>query len=169
MNPLASRYQQSKVSPKSSTITDAFADPTKPVHLDVGCAKGTFVLEQSALDPSTNYLGLEIRAPVVEFALERLTRRTLTNCNFIECNANVDARNVTRAIKAAGGRVKTVTVQFPDPHFKEKHKKRRVTTPQMVADVAEALREGGKGDERVYLASDVKEVLDEMRVEFRDR
>ena len=64
--------------------------------------------------------------------------------------------------------MKTVTVQFPDPHFKEKHKKRRVTTPQMVADVAEALREGGRGDERVYLASDIKDVLDEMRAEFRD-
>ena len=84
VNPLASRYQQSLVSPSASTITDAFSDPSKPVHLDVGCAKGTFILEMSALDPDTNYLGLEIRPPVVEFALERLTRRSLTNCHFIE-------------------------------------------------------------------------------------
>ncbi len=44
--------------------------------------------------------------------------------------------------------------QFPDPHFKRKHRKRRVVQPQLVAALARLVRSGG----RVLLQSDVEEV-----------
>ena len=34
-------------------------------------------------------------------------------------------------------------LQFPDPHFKTKHKKRRVIQPQVVADLAKLMPPGG--------------------------
>jgi tRNA (guanine-N7-)-methyltransferase len=45
-------------------------------------------------------------------------------------------------------------VQFPDPHFKRKHRKRRVVQLQLVAALAALMRPGG----RVLLQSDVEEV-----------
>ena len=46
------------------------------------------------------------------------------------------------------------TPQFPDPHFKRKHRKRRVVQAQLVAALAALMRPGG----RILLQSDVEEV-----------
>ena len=35
-------------------------------------------------------------------------------------------------------------MQFPDPHFKTKHKKRRVIQPRVVEDLTKAMPSGGK-------------------------
>lgn len=96
-----------------------------------------------------NYLGLEIRKPVVEYALDRRNRRNLSNCHFLECNVNVDLLKILKGIKKTSSPLRTVTILFPDPHFKEKHKKRRVVLPQLVEELAEYLEEEGI----VYLAS----------------
>ncbi|GMH95868.1 hypothetical protein TrST_g6298 [Triparma strigata] len=168
VNPLASRYQQPRVpspSVDTSWLTSNLSSPSNPYHLDIGCAKGTFCLSMSPLNPSVNYLGLEIRDPVVEYALDRRNRRKLDNCHFVSCNANVDLERVLEGMNAVGGLLKTVTIQFPDPHFKEKHKKRRVVVPELVRLIGESME---KEEGVVYLASDVKEVLDEMREEFNN-
>ena len=48
VNPLSSKYQVSKVPVgKLDWLLENFEDPTLPLHLDVGCAKGTFVLEMA--------------------------------------------------------------------------------------------------------------------------
>ena len=45
-------------------------------------------------------------------------------------------------------------LQFPDPHFKKKHKKRRVVQPQLIEAIERRLAPGGL----VFLQSDVMEV-----------
>lgn len=55
-----------------------------------------------------------------------------------------------------------VLLQFPDPHFKRKHRKRRVVQPQLVAALAQLMAPGG----RVLLQSDVEEVAVAMRDMF---
>jgi tRNA (guanine-N7-)-methyltransferase len=168
VNPLSSCNQISRVNNDDAWVKKSFSRPEQDFHVDIGCAKGNFILEMSALHPTMNYLGLEIRSQVVEYALTRLDKRPLTNCHFVACNANVDLNNVTEAIAAANSRVKTVSIQFPDPHFKERHKKRRVVTPHLVSTIVESIKSTQRGDEVIYLASDIQEVLDSMRATFRD-
>ena len=55
-----------------------------------------------------------------------------------------------------------MAIQFPDPHFKKRHHKRRVVQPALVRAVAEGLRPGA----RVFLQSDVREVSEDMREKF---
>ena len=62
----------------------------------------------------------------------------------------------------------TVSVQFPDPHFKKGQKKRRVVTPDFVRVLGDKLTSDKVGDEHVWLQSDVKDVLDDMRDAFRE-
>lgn len=47
-----------------------------------------------------------------------------------------------------------VCVQFPDPHWKLRNRKRRIVQPQLVAAVAHLIAPGGQ----VFLQSDVQEV-----------
>jgi tRNA (guanine-N7-)-methyltransferase len=137
-----------------------------PLHLDIGCGKGGFLLELAAERPGKNYLGLEIRPSVAEFAQERVAKRNLTGTlGFVGCNANVDLdRLLTRWDEAGGGPIQMVTIQFPDPHFKNQHAKRRVVTDQLVQTLAKFMEPASA----VFLQSDVQELLDDMRLKFRE-
>eukprot|EP00976_Prorocentrum_cordatum_P097683 1191088-Prorocentrum_minimum.AAC.1 len=55
-----------------------------------------------------------------------------------------------------------VSIQFPDPHFKKRHHKRRIVQPGLVDAVADVLSPGRK----VFLQSDVREVAVAMREQF---
>ncbi len=50
----------------------------------------------------------------------------------------------------------TVHVYFPDPWWKERHRKRRIMQPQFIQDVARALRSGG----RLHFWTDVDEYFE---------
>jgi tRNA (guanine-N7-)-methyltransferase len=52
-----------------------------------------------------------------------------------------------------------VYIQFPDPHFKRRHRKRRIFQPSMVRAVSRMLPPGG----RLFLQSDVLNVAVAMR------
>ena len=82
---------------------------------------------------------------------------------FVGCNANVDLERLLALHQEAGGRLQTVSIQFPDPHFKASHTKRRVVTPSLVRTLAKFLPQ----DATVFLQSDVQDVFDDMRLRFR--
>eukprot|EP00546_Thalassionema_frauenfeldii_P018211 CAMPEP_0178907432 /NCGR_PEP_ID=MMETSP0786-20121207/7370_1 /TAXON_ID=186022 /ORGANISM="Thalassionema frauenfeldii, Strain CCMP 1798" /LENGTH=212 /DNA_ID=CAMNT_0020579235 /DNA_START=341 /DNA_END=979 /DNA_ORIENTATION=+ len=143
-----------------------FDEINRPLHLDIGCGKGGFLLELAKERPGKNYLGLEIRPSVAEFAQERVTNQNLEGTlAFVGCNANVDLeRLLTRYETSGGGSVDCVTIQFPDPHFKKSHAKRRVVTPQLVETLAMFMPTRSI----VFLQSDIQNVLDDMRLQFRE-
>lgn len=165
VNPLANQFQMQ--TPLSDAWPrDVFQDISRSLHLDIGCSKGGFLLELAAKQPGKNYLGVEIRPSVVEFAQSRVAKRGLIGTlNFVGCNANVDLdRLLTRYQTAGGGTLDVVTIQFPDPHFKSHHVKRRVVTTLLVQTLAKFM----PSDAVVFLQSDIQEVLDDMRSKFRD-
>lgn len=57
-----------------------------------------------------------------------------------------------------------ITIQFPDPQFKSKHKKRYIVTPQLIQTLAEYTDPGAI----LYISSDVQTVLDDMRETIRN-
>ena len=82
--------------------------------------------------PELNVLGLEIRKPLAEKNREEAAG--VANLGFISCNANVDLSRILHGVNEHSA-VERVCIQFPDPHFKMKHRKRRVVQPELV-DVA---------------------------------
>lgn len=115
-----------------------------------------------------NYLGLEIRPSVAQFAKGRIHKRNLDGIvDFIGCNANVDLDRIlnkyTSGRDGSGGKVALVSIQFPDPHFKKAHHKRRVMTPELVHVLAKYMPPGSE----LFIQSDVKDVLDSMRTTIR--
>jgi tRNA (guanine-N7-)-methyltransferase len=165
VNPLSKLYQME--TPLSEAWpTDVFEDMPRSLHLDIGCSKGGFLLDLAAKQPGKNYLGLEIRPSVAEYAQERVAKHDLTGAlNFVGCNANVDLdRILTRYDNAGGGSIDIVSIQFPDPHFKTQHAKRRVVTPSLVETLAKFMPPSAV----IFLQSDIQDVLDDMREKFRE-
>lgn len=154
VNPLSSKYQTPVNPPDWQKI---YADPTKPLHLDIGCAKGRFLLKMATVEPNWNYLGLEIREPLVEEANESKGQAQLENLHYLFCNANNSLNPILSSLPA--GILQRVTIQFPDPWFKNRHAKRRVVQPEMLEVLANYLVSGGV----VFVQSDVEAIAVEMR------
>ena len=96
--------------------------------------------------------------PVVHAAAAQRDAATLglRNVAFFACNASVQ---VPSMLDAASGALRSVTISFPDPWVKERHKKRRVLQPPLARTLEAHLQPGGW----FFLQSDVLEVASEMR------
>jgi len=158
VNPLSRKYQGIPSPPDWGRV---YACPGLPLHLDIGCGKGRFLLHMAQLNPEWNFLGLEIREPLVDQANGWARAAGLTNLFYLFGNANTSLRSLLTSLPA--GTLSFVTIQFPDPWFKRKHQKRRVVQPDLVTDLAASMIPGG----RVFLQSDIEAVALEMRDRFR--
>lgn len=150
VNPLSRFFQLPLELPPPEEL---FADPGQPLHLDIGSARGRFLLALAPLDPGRNHLGVEIRRPLVQAAEADRAARDLGNLRFLFCNANVSLEAWLAALPE--GLLQRVTIQFPDPWFKKKHHKRRVLQPELLLAIAAALPPGGE----LFLQSDVPAVI----------
>ena len=158
VNPLAPYFRQE---PETVDIETVFADPEKPLLLDIGCARGRFLLRMAEADPTWNYLGVEIREPLVEEANRLASEAGLANVHYAFCNAMLWLGRLLDGIPP--GNLKAVTIQFPDPWFKKKHAKRRMVNQEMVDTIARHLAPDG----RVFIQTDIEFLADEMFALFR--
>jgi tRNA (guanine-N7-)-methyltransferase len=157
VNPLSKKYQTPVSPPNWEKV---YAQATRPLHLDIGCARGEFLLSMAQLQPDWNFLGLEIREPLVEQANSMVSELGLSNLHFLFCNVNNSLPALLNSFPA--GRLQRVTIQFPDPWFKKRQAKRRVVQPELVDTLATYLTGGGV----VFLQSDIEAVAVEMRDRF---
>ncbi|QMS89306.1 tRNA (guanosine(46)-N7)-methyltransferase TrmB [Nostoc edaphicum CCNP1411] len=159
VNPLGKKYQ----TPANPLDWEkVYTKPNQPLHLDIGCAKGQFLLNMAKIEPNWNFLGLEIREPLVVEANKLRSELALTNLHYLFCNVNNSLHSLLSSLPP--GSLQRVTIQFPDPWFKTRHAKRRVVQPELVADLAKYLAVGGF----VFLQSDMEFVAVEMRDRFAE-
>jgi len=118
---------------------EVFPDATRPLEVEVGFMHGRFLLDLAARHPERNFVGLEIRRPLVDEVERRVARRRLENVHVVYCNANASFPDLF-----APGALAAVYVHFPDPWFKKRHRKRRVFTPEFLEVVASRLAPGGR-------------------------
>jgi tRNA (guanine-N7-)-methyltransferase len=157
VNPLSDKYQQPVDPPDWEKV---YADLSRPLHVDIGCARGRFLLEMAQQLPDWNFLGLEIRQPLVEEAKAWRDDRGLTNLHYLFCNVNISIQSILQEFPPS--RLKRASIQFPDPWFKKRHQKRRIVQPELVSDLAQLIVPHGE----VFLQSDVESVAMEMRDRF---
>ena len=142
-------------------IESVFVEPERPLLLDVGCARGRFLLRMAEADPTWNYLGVEIRHQLVDEANRIASEEGLTNLHYAFCNAMLWLDRLIEGVPE--GLLQAVTIQFPDPWFKKKHAKRRMVNEEMVDTIARHLAPGG----RVFVQTDIEFLADEMFDLFR--
>ena len=157
VNPLSKKYQTPVSPPDWNKV---YAVLTQPLHIDIGCGKGRFLSSMATLEPNWNFLGLEIREPLVHEAINWRNDLGLTNLHYLFCNVSNSLPSILNSLPP--GTLQRVTIQFPDPWFKNRHSKRRVVQPELVAELATYMSAGGI----VFLQSDIEAVAMEMRDRF---
>lgn len=159
VNPLAPYYRQT---PKPIEIEEIFANPKLPLHLDIGCARGRFILKMAEAEKSQNFLGVEIREPLVEEANRIAKEKNLDNLHYEFCNAMMFLDKLLEKLPA--NILQTVTIQFPDPWFKKKHAKRRMVNAELIETIANHLADSGK----VFVQTDIEFLAEEMFGLFKE-
>ena len=165
-NPLSMHYLQ-RFEAEKVVWTDIFEDITKPLHIDIGCARGNFILRlagDSTVAPNYNFLGCEIRSELVDDANGIVRERQLVNIHFLPGNFAFIAKDLFASLASAGICIKTISIQFPDPWRRKKHRKRLIVQRKLVHTIAQAMEPGGM----VYFISDVHEVETSIRNTFKE-
>ncbi|MFN0199572.1 MAG: tRNA (guanosine(46)-N7)-methyltransferase TrmB [Planctomycetaceae bacterium] len=124
-----------------------------PVHLDIGCGRGMFLVKHAEEHPEINTLGIEIDYREGRHGAQRLQRRRLENARVL----GGDARFALSKLIPPES-VHEAFVLFPDPWWKRRHRRRRLFTDVFVEQVRHAL----KPDGLLHAWSDVKDYFDVM-------
>ena len=108
-----------------------------PLHLEIGMGKGEFLHTLATAHPQINYLGIEKYSSVLYRAIEKREQTEIDNLYFIR----FDATELTTIF--APGEVDRIYLNFSDPWPKDRHAKRRLTSPQFLALYDEVLAPDG--------------------------
>ncbi|MEK6606927.1 MAG: hypothetical protein AABZ30_04630 [Myxococcota bacterium] len=123
----------------------------RPVEVELGCGDGQFLFERARAAPDGFYVGVEIRQEWVD----RIARADVEN--VIAVNANL----LVAPVMFPPESVTRFHVNFPDPLFKLRQRRRRWLTPEIASRLADALVPRGE----IFFQSDVFETaLDALDV-----
>ena len=153
VNPLSHFFQLPLSLPSKSIL---FKNSDYPIHLDIGSAKGEFLIELAINYPNWNFLGLEIREQLVSSSEKKRKQMGLENLSFLYCNVNISLDEWLSDLDR--DQLKRVSIQFPDPWFKRKHLKRRVLKKSLLSSIASAMSHNGE----LFIQSDILKLIEYM-------
>lgn len=107
------------------------------LHIEIGMGKGQFITQMAANNPDINYLGIERYSSVLLRAATKFEKEPLDNLRFL-C---VDARKLTDIFDK--NEIDRIYLNFSDPWPKDRHAKRRLTSPIFLELYSEIIREDG--------------------------
>ncbi len=110
-----------------------------PVELEVGSGKGLFLQTAATENPGHQFVGIELAAKFANKAAERLAKRGLANAVMLRGDAK---RFLAETVPDEA--LLRLHVYFPDPWWRNKHKKRRVLNEQTLADIQRTLQLRGE-------------------------
>lgn len=109
-----------------------------PIFIEIGMGKGRFIMELAKQHPENNYIGIERYSSVLLRALQKREELELSNIQFL-C---VDAKELANYFEE--GEVFQIYLNFSDPWPKERHAKRRLTSPEFMKVYQQILDKKGR-------------------------
>lgn len=109
------------------------------VELEVGSGKGLFLQSAATEHPESFFVGIELAVKFANRAAERLANSKLTNTKMLRGDAQAFLRDTV-----PDNSISRFHVYFPDPWWRNKHKKRRVLNDQAILDIQRGLIPGGE-------------------------
>ena len=93
-----------------------------PICIEIGMGKGKFIVENAIKNPNINYIGIEKFDSVLVRAIEKVEELNISNLKFIRTDALSTDEVFNKEIDK-------LYLNFSDPWPKERHAKRRLTSP----------------------------------------
>ena len=129
---------------------------TRPIMIDIGAYRGEFAEQLVAHFSLThNFIVTEIRKPYAMYL-----RELFADQKEVEVFDGDSSKNITGLLKTSiesGAQVEYIFINFPDPWFKEKHKKRRVLNESFLDQIIQL----GCTDTQIIFQTDQKPLFNE--------
>lgn len=126
----------------TQTITwDQLIGPFRhcPRELEIGTGKGLFLQLAGLANPNRHYIGVELSGKFAQRAAERMSSSGLGNVTMLRGDARKLLQDTIPDLC-----MQRVHVYFPDPWWRNKHKKRRVLNEHTLRDIERVLVPGGE-------------------------
>jgi tRNA (guanine-N7-)-methyltransferase len=143
--------------PKPATSRTLFGND-RPLELEIGSGKGTFLLAESGARPEANFLGIEYARRYWVFAADRLRRAARSNARVVLAEARAFLRDFVD-----NESLSSIHVYFPDPWPKTRHRRRRLIQPSFVEELISKLKPGG----RLSIATDHENYFEQIATAVR--
>ena len=126
-----------------------------PVEMEIGMGKGTFLTEQAAARPDTNFFGIEWASWYWRYASDRLRRHRCLNVRTARAEAMFFIREHVADISLS-----VLHIYFPDPWPKKRHHKRRLIQEPFIKQVERILKAGG----RLQVVTDHQDYFEQIEI-----
>ena len=107
-----------------------------PIHVEIGCGKGSFVVGMAKLHPDVNFIAIEKVEDVIVMAMEKAIANEVGNVRFMD----LDAERIEDFFEK--GEIKRIYLNFSDPWKKSKQAKRRLTHKNFLDRYKKVLNSG---------------------------
>lgn len=144
---------------------NSFNNMEKPVYLELGCGKGTFIAVHGSENKNINYIAIDIKDEVLVLA-KRNIERAYENNNVEIDNLKLMAQEISLIDEIFNEKdvVERIYINFCNPWPKEKHKKRRLTHTRQLENYKNFLVADGE----IYFKTDDDELFEESLEYFKE-
>lgn len=132
---------------------------SRPVEIEIGTGKGTFLMARAAARPEINFIGIEWARAYALYSADRFRRAGLANVKMLRTDAGVLVR---KCIPTAS--VWRMHIYFPDPWPKARHHRRRLIQDSFVNELRRVLLPGGQ----VLVVTDHSGYFEQIRRVFNN-
>lgn len=128
-----------------------------PIHIEIGMGKGNFIIDNAIKYPNINFIGIEKYDSVMVKAIRRLNELDLPNLRLIR----MDANKIDEVFKK---QIDTIYLNFSDPWPKERHAKRRLTSPIFLEKYSKIF----KDKKRIIMKTDNRKLFEYSIMMFNE-
>ena len=128
-----------------------FKNPKQPLHIELGCGKGSFISELAFRNQDTNYIAIDLVDAMLGLAKRKVEEKY--NENNIKVDnlilVRYDIERINNIINLED-EVERIYINFCNPWPKSKHKKKRLTHTKQLEHYKEFLKSGSE----IYFKTD---------------
>ena len=134
----------------------AGGSPFTRLHLDLGCGKGTYLVERARHEPDTLFIGMDQEPICIAYAAQKVCESDLANALVLPRGAAALSGLFTE------GELDAITINFPTPCPKARHAERRLVHVDALMSYRPLLAAGAT----VTLRTDSQPLRDYARGQF---
>lgn len=128
----------------------------QPIHMELGCGKGSFIAAIANNNPDINYIAIDIKSEMLALA-KRNIEKTYQEANKEIDNVLLMSQDIERILLMMdeNDKVERIYINFCNPWPRQQHKKRRLTHSRQLDKYKTFLEKGGE----IYFKTDDDELF----------
>ena len=135
----------------------------QPIHLELGCGKGSFIAKLAVKNPNINYIGVDIKSEVLGIAKRNIEAEYLAKQKPID-NVLITSQEIGLIQNMLNEKdiIDRIYINFCNPWPKPRHNKRRLTYPVLLEKYKVFLNPEGE----IYFKTDDDDLFEASKTYF---